>query len=94
MLARSALAAHHDCSAAAFIGNLVANEECKYQIIHDGGLTILIKLTAAHGAPSYKAHAARGLANLALHDEAHVPMLERGILQILSVRPDARLLLL
>jgi len=70
--------------AAAFIGNLVANEECKYQIIHSGGLTILLKLTSAPGNPPYKPHAARGLANLALHDEAHVPMLERGVLHILA----------
>jgi hypothetical protein len=70
--------------AAAFVSNLVANEDVKLQIIHDGGLTILIKLMAAPGAPGYKEHAARGLANLALHDEAHLPMLERGVLQILS----------
>jgi hypothetical protein len=70
--------------AAAFIGNLVANEDMTLSIIHDGGLTILLKLMAAPGAPSYKEHAARGLANLALHDEAHLPMLERGVLQILQ----------
>jgi hypothetical protein len=70
--------------AAAFIGNLVANEDMTLSIIHDGGLTILLKLMAAPGAPSYKEHAARGLANLALHEEAHLPMLERGVLQILS----------
>jgi hypothetical protein len=70
--------------AAAFVSNLVANEDVKLQIIHDGGLTILIKLMAAPGTPGYKEHAARGLANLALHDEAHLPMLERGVLQILS----------
>jgi hypothetical protein len=36
----------------------------KYQIIHSGGLTILLKLTSAPGNPPYKPHAARGLANL------------------------------
>jgi len=70
--------------AAAIVGNAVANEKLTQAIVYEGGLTILVKLLAAPGAPPFKEHAARGLANLALHNDAQIQIVERGALPLLS----------
>jgi hypothetical protein len=70
--------------AAAIVANGVANPALTQTVILEGGLTILVKLFAAPGAPLFKEHAARGLANLAGHVEAQVPIVDRGVLPLLA----------
>jgi hypothetical protein len=70
--------------AAAIVANGVANPALTQTVVYEGGLTILVKLFAAPGAPIFKEHAARGLANLAGHVEAQVPMIDRGVLALLA----------
>jgi hypothetical protein len=70
--------------AAAIVANGVANPALTQTTVYEGGLTILVKLFAAPGAPVFKEHAARGLANLSGHVEAQVPMVDRGVLPLLA----------